>query len=511
MVICCSIVIVSCSDFLDEDPKGELSPENFFLNEEEAILALNKLNEDFTEIGQTNFLGTDVGVVGRNRIAGLHHLGVYQFDATHFRVTQEWENNYASIKNANLLLSRIGDAPLSEEVIGNTTAQALFFRAEKYLRLSVQIGDVPSIRDEVSAANIESLSLLGKTDAEVNITDAINDLDEAISSGYLSESTWADNDGRPTVWAARMLKAYCHIWLEQWEEARAELTEVVNNSPHQLHSDYADKYREGNELHSEIIFGQQRLASVLGGGIAAFSHPNFAGEVSGRAFFNEAGIQYSSAGYTLRKSFADTYDVNDARRIYNVMDSATLEDGTPIDFNWIYIPKLMRATVPLSDPLMSETETNFNSSAPVRIFLLADAYLLLAEAEFMLNGSTSAALDPINAIRQRANLPDLTVLTIEDIRAERAWELVGEGYWGRKKDLVRWGILEETVLGLPDAEAAAGVDPSSLPYTRAQDVADIFTNSPVSGRYEFFPIPFSVLEISQDIGGALEQNPLWVD
>ena len=512
MIICSSILIVSCNDFLDEDARGVLSPENFFQNEQEAMLALNRLNKDFTEIGFTNFLGTDLGVVGRNRIAGLHHLGVYQYDVTHFRVTQEWENNYSSIRNANLLLSRIGDAPLSEEVIGSTTAQALFFRAEKYLRLSVQIGDVPSVRDEVSASNIESLSLLGSSTVEDNLADAINDLDQAIESGYLSESSWADNNGLPTVWAARMLKAYCHIWLDQWVDARDELREIVNNSPHVLHDDYADKYRGGNELHSEIIYGKQRLANVAGSGIAAFAHPNFAGEVSGRRFMDSLNIQYSVAAYTLRKSFADTYDDNDARKIYNVMESGPVNDET-IEFDWIYLPKLMRAPVPFSDPLLAESESNFQSSAPIRIFLLADAYLLLAEAEFMAEGavSTMAALDPINEIRDRANLPALSVLTIEDIQAERAWELVGEGYWGRKKDLLRWGILEDTVLGLPAAEIAAGVDQSSLAFTRAQDVADVFANSPVSGRFEFLPIPFEVLQVSVDVGGDLTQNDAWID
>ncbi|CAN0520687.1 unnamed protein product [Scytosiphon promiscuus] len=135
----------------------------------------------------------------------------------------------------------------------------------------------------------------------------------------------------------------------------------------------------------------------------------------------EVGIYARSAAQTLRKSFADTYDVNDARRIYNVWDSHTLEDSTEAVFNFIYIPKLMRSFVPVSDPLMQEDDKIRDSSEPGRTFLLADAWLLLAETEFMVGGSSSQALAAINEVRGRTGLPDYTSITIQDIRNERAW------------------------------------------------------------------------------------------
>ncbi|MBU3011379.1 RagB/SusD family nutrient uptake outer membrane protein [Polaribacter vadi] len=496
-------IFTSCNDFLDEDPKGLLTPETFFQNEAEATLALNKLNEGVASAGFLFSLGTDLVVSGRITLAAAHRFGAYDFDVTDNRL--KWLTQYTNIKDANLVLSSIEKSPLSDAVKGNVTAQALFFRAFQYVNLVTTYGDVPYWRDELT--NLEELSLIGQTDGTLILQDMITDLDNAIKSGTLSTDTWGNNDGRPTVWAARMLKAHAHIWLKQWAEARTELLEVTANSPHQMNNDYADKYREGNEVHSEIIFGKQYLTNVLSTNNTT-ARPNLAADRTARAAFNEVGITNGSAAFSLRKSFADSYDDNDERKQYNVWSSHTLaSNGTTIDFAYIHVPKLMRGPVPTSDPLFLEEEARNNSSAPARIFLLADAYLLLAEADFMINGGTSqVALDAINQVRGRTALPDYNSITIQDIRNERAWELVGEGYWGRKRDLIRWGILDDTVKGLPAAETAAGATAELI--ARAQAEADIIANAPAN-RYTQYPVPIDDILQSQAVGGALVQNPLW--
>ncbi|MGJ8762170.1 MAG: RagB/SusD family nutrient uptake outer membrane protein [Polaribacter sp.] len=496
-------ITISCSNFLDEDAKGLLTPETFFKNEAEATLALNKLNEGVSSSDFLFFLGTDVGVSGRVSLAASHKFGAYDFDVSDNRL--KWLTQYTIIKDANLALASIEKSDLSDAVKGNVIAQATFFRAFQYINLTTTYGNVPYWRDELT--NLEELSLIGQTDATLILQDMIADLDTAIKSGYLSTDSWGNNEGRPTIWAARMLKAYAHVWLKEWTEARTELIEVTTKSPHILNDDYADMYREGNEIHSEIIFGKEYLADVLSN-LNTTARPNLAAENSDvkNIAFNDVGMTNGSAPFTLRKSFADTYDNNDKRKLYNVWDNHTV-NGTNYKFAWTYIPKLMRGLVPPSDPLMKEHEAQNNSSAPVRIFLLSDAYLLLAEAEFMIGGSSSAALAAINYKRDvRVGLPDYTSITIQDIRNERAWELCGEGFWGRKRDLIRWGILDATVIGLPAAETAAGATTEAI--ARAQAEADIISNAP-AGRYTEYPVPLVDILQSEAIGGALVQNPLW--
>jgi hypothetical protein len=502
-------IISSCDEFLEENTSALLTPDNYFNNEEEANLALNGIQGQMSG-GQnmSDFLGTDLGVYGRSVASNSMNPGIYNYDADNTVIASAWTNAYEGIKDCNFLLSRIVESSLSDEVIGNTYAQTLFYRAIFYWQLTVQFGDVPYWRDEL---DMDYVSLLGKTDASEIQEGMIADLEEAISSGYLSTDKWNENDSRPTIWAARMLKAYYHMWLKQWDEARDELSEVTTNSPHTLSDDYADIYREGNERHDEIVFGKENLSTAAiaySNGSHANAHYNSAGEnVSTRTVMSSLDIWQSTGGMTLLKSFADTFDDNDARKLYNVWSSYTYESGTTVSFNWIYMPKLMRSTTPLEDPLMQTADINKYSSNTTKLFRFSEAYLCLAEAEFMIDStSTAASLAAINVVRERVGLDPLTVMTHEDIRNERAWELAGEGFTARKRDLIRWGMLESTVIATPDAETAAGGYSKAI--TRAQDAADIISGA-ATGKYRVYPIPNDELEMSAQIGGLLVQNPLW--
>lgn len=506
--------ITSCNDFLNEDARGLLTPDTFFKNEAEAILALNKLTDDASgAAGFLQHLGTDIGNSGRIPLSAAGKFGAYEYFPDTGRVNNTWSGYYTVVRDANLFLASIERSSLSDEVKGNAIGQILFLRAFVYLKLVVEFGDVPYWRDELN--NIEEVSLLGKTDSAVILTGMISDLEQAISSGYLSTNKWNENEGRPTVWAARMLKAYCHVWLakddaQQWANVKTELLEVTANSPHKLSDDYANMYREGNELDDEIIYGKQYLADVKGANIVSARYRSQSENGPTKTAMSQVGISTGASQINLRRSFAASYNDGDKRKLYNVWESQLLQDGTTTAaFNWVYIPKFQRGAVPVSDPLLSEAENVRQSSEPARIFLLADAYLLLAEAEFMINGGSSqAALDAINEVRsiERTGLDPYTALTIENIRQERGWELVSDGYWGRKKDLVRWGILEATVIGLPAAEIAAGANATAIMYAEAE--AAIVSAAPV-GKYHVLPIPLSEIEQSRDIGGALVQNPLW--
>lgn len=503
--------LTSCNDFLEEDADGLLTPQSFFQNEDEANIALNGVvarmaDNDVSGQGmiRQQTMGTDVCVSGRFALAGgwLHSL--YQLTTDNGAVFNMWSDLYAGIRDANLIIASVADSSLSDEAKGAVIGQALFYRAYFYYRLTTMWGDVPYWRD---AVNIDEVSLLGVTSADVIQGEIIEDLNQVISSGSLSAAKWSENNGRPTVWAARMMKAHLHMWQGQYGEARTELIAVTNSSPHGTTlMPYGDLYREGSDLNNEIIFGVEYLTGVLNNSMHNQTHPNASaeGEEANDAF-GELNVFTRAAAITWRRSFADSYADDDARKIYNVFDRHTLADGTEAIFNHIYIPKFFRDVVPVSDPLFINPDTNGQSSASVRLMTLSDAYLLLAECEFEIGGSTTAALDAINIVRQRANLADLTVLTIEDIRIERAWELAGEGM-GRKNDLIRWGILEETIVALPAAETAAGA--VQLSIDRAAEEAS-FISSGSQGKFNVLPIPLVDILNSQQLGGALEQHPLW--
>ena len=82
-----------------------------------------------------------------------------------------------------------------------------------------------------------------------------------------------------------------------------------------------------------------------------------------------------------------------------------------------------------------------------KIFRYADALLLLSEA-WCEKGNYSLSIDYLNKVRSRAEIDPYTFVSAVklrgEIRNERGRELFGE--FGRKYDLVRWGIWYEQVL-----------------------------------------------------------------
>ncbi len=76
------------------------------------------------------------------------------------------------------------------------------------------------------------------------------------------------------------------------------------------------------------------------------------------------------------------------------------------------------------------------------VFRLGEIYLNLAEAALYL-GKTGEALDALNAVRVRANMPPKTEITEDNLRNERAVELAFEDhrYW----DIRRWRIAVQVL------------------------------------------------------------------
>lgn len=96
------------------------------------------------------------------------------------------------------------------------------------------------------------------------------------------------------------------------------------------------------------------------------------------------------------------------------------------------------------------------------VMRLADVYLMYAEATNEVNGPQADAIDLVNKIRHRGNLPDLLPYMIADktsffnaIEQERIVELVGEGQ--RSFDLRRWRALER-VWGPPGSPGVWRID-----------------------------------------------------
>lgn len=140
------------------------------------------------------------------------------------------------------------------------------------------------------------------------------------------------------------------------------------------------------------------------------------------------------------------------------------------------------------------------------VMRLADVFLMYAEADNAVNGPQEYAIQLVNRVRHRGNLPGLTPAMVADkesffdaIEQERIVELVAEGHRGF--DIRRWRKLEE-VWG------PVGSDEYAVRDTHGAQTVGFFRNTPEIGyqRGYIFRIPPS----ERDRNPNLTQNLPWL-
>lgn len=490
----------SCKYLLNEDPRGILSANQFFTTEEECLRGVLGVYSHLNNPRNLNLintltLGTDEIMMPIPIPGGTIH-SVYVQTTSDSRTYEYWLFLYEGVRDANLVINRISNAPIDEAEKNKLVSEAKFLRAFYYYYLVILFGDVPYWTEELV---IEDVATLGKSPADMILAGLITDLDEA--ENFLPETTFGANGSRITKWTAKMLKAKIYLWMEDWNGAKAESEAIVTNSPHRILPNFGDVFRASNERNDEIIFAVEYVKGVFNSGRTLQWRPSapFERNVANPGWFD--GI----SGYAFLQSFVDSYEEGDIRKKYTVLNEL---NGERMNWNWVL--KVLMVPLPADDPLIDVAERRLQSDLDEIYMRLADTYLILAEAENEANGPTETAFNAINVVRNRAGLANLEGLSQEQlrqaIREDRGKELAGEAV-GRKQDLIRWGILVETVKNLPAEEEVA--------IQNNPDLSEGYKNKirfdlqgmaeRIEEKHTFIPIPFD--EINKNPN--LEQNPLW--
>ena len=152
-------------------------------------------------------------------------------------------------------------------------------------------------------------------------------------------------------------------------------------------------------------------------------------------------------------------------------------------------------------------KTQSYTSCEFPVIRYSDVLLMAAEADFMVNGVTPAALDAINQVRRRAyglpiNTPstisDLTTFTLQDIMDERSRELCFEAT--RRSDLIRWGVMPSVMQSLLTYNQTNA--PTNYQFASTLAATNYVTNP---AQFNLLPLPYSELGLDH----LLTQNPGW--
>jgi hypothetical protein len=358
-----------------------------------------------------------------------------------------WQDCYQGIQRCNIVLNRI-DAVDNNPNKNIQKGEAKFIRALTYFNLVRLFGDVPLVTIEYDDP-FEAFTLARTPKGEV-YDQIILDLTDAVA-------LLGNNSIRPggaTKNSANALLGKVYLTLGNIPEAISALRNVSGS----LLPNYSDNFGIANENSEESLFEVQFTKGGIGEGspYANLFAPFGATELIG-------GVGTTAGDNLPTEDLYNSYDIDDLRRDVTLGIAST---------NVLYTKKYLDTPT-----LNRDGENNFI------VLRYADVVLMLAEAlneqSYVPDGE---AFDLINSIRFRADVQDLTSITIPNQEAfrnamlnERRWELAFENH--RWFDLVRSGRAVDI---MNDHTSVTGplatVDANKLVYPIPQSQIDATNN-----------------------------------
>lgn len=149
-----ALLSASCKDFLQEDPKGKLTPSTFYATQDDldmSLTAMYRLVSNANYAPDPNgwaYCGDDMTTHwGSNKGRFAEVDGFYSSNGSDVNSggNSVWETRYRVIKAANSILANVDRAETSETEINTTKGNAHYWRAVSYLYLVRAYGPIPLV------------------------------------------------------------------------------------------------------------------------------------------------------------------------------------------------------------------------------------------------------------------------------------------------------------------------------------------------------------------------------
>lgn len=480
--------MMSCEEFLEENPKNFISPDNFYRNTSDVQSALAGVYANYNmQIWSNRYMywitkmNTDDNEVSAPWT--LSEPGFIDNSADNGDLAGLWDRSYEGIKRANDFISRVtelGENIISADLKNRMLGEAKFLRALHYYFLVSSFGDVPLVTEPYDPGESP---LVEKEDVTTVIDFFIGDLMDAVNA-LPPKSEYSGMDvSRINRDAAKMLIAKFAMRKNDWTQAKQYIDEIIASGEFELEEDVAMNWdlatEHGKEAIYEINFAADmvpRLGNIFHNHTAPPSARNpLTGDPIG-------GGKWGGALYN--QLFYDSFHEDDQRKWKLFWPTEFYEedaDGRYYTTKYWDFETMDRAR---------------GGQGPVNLpyFRYADLLLMKAEVENEINqGPNTAAYDAINQVRNRANVPDLDPgLSYDEflnkVFDERDFELFYEGH--------HWFELNRRSFEFVESR----VEPSRLEF---------FELVNFDGKFDFqehmmlWPIPQGQL----DANPKLVQNP----
>lgn len=466
-------ILASCDDFLAENPRSEMSVDQFFSYPSHAYNAVNVLYRT----GAPTFYSTGV-YAGSRVMLGGYMTGLfdneYKGQEVHVQHAQNltlnginlagyfdgaWDPCYLAISRANLAIQNIAQTPdLTQDEINQLEAEARFFRAYNYFYLVKNFGDVPLILEPYSS--LENL-YVERTPAEQVYNQIIADLEAANTNGGLEYAPMGENGFRISKGAVQTLLADVLLTVsgfpvqsDRYADAATAARGVINSGSYSLiehgatpeQSAYNVMRTSDNE--DEYIYTMEYDVSISDNyWQPALTYPNIA---TAWGIFQYA---ITNNGYRPMPELLNMFDeANDLRiqeKQFFHSSHTYMENGEEITRTFTTAPYLWH-----NDEALFETGQNGKDMV---IYRYAEVLLIAAEAIARSEGVTAEAVGYLADVRARAYwqtdrdaiVAELSGLSadafVEEVWKERLRELVLEyRIWSDVQRTRQFPVASET-------------------------------------------------------------------
>jgi starch-binding outer membrane protein, SusD/RagB family len=530
IVLLLSVLIIagSCEDFLEVNPKDQVTNSTLLSSTGTADLFLNDIyaslpnpynNQESEDTWTDNAMAGLVQYYSRS----IYNKSVY----TANNATNYW-SQYTNIRKCNVFIKEVTASNLDPAWKTTRLAEARFLRAFFYQLLWTHYGGVPIITTVLNAAQ-QGDEIFQARNSDLETFEFITSECAAIAN----DLPLSAGSSRATRGAALTLKGWCELFnasplknpdndLTRWATAAATNKQVMDLGVYELFPDLETMFFEVNNDNEEVIFDRSYLGGTslgsskeglwgirfAGGAQVAFGGVNPSQElVDEYAMANGLPISDPASGYDPQNPYA-----NREKRFYQ----SILYDGS----TWLGFEMVMKQGVgsknatDLSngsgagpntgyglrkglDPQYAINGSNRLNSGSYIIFRYAEVLLSYAEAQNEAAGPDQSVYDAVNEVRDRSDLAPLALGMSQDqmrvaIQRERRVELSFEEK--RWYDLIR----------LKTAEVALNSTIHCMVIEKVNNVWVYNVKPAADGNRIFYPEKNYLLPIPQ---AALDTNP----
>lgn len=494
-------IITSCESekvFLSKVNPNQVTSENFFESETDAIYAVNAIYAAFQSgyMYQNSYFNMfDVGLEmsPNSNMPGTWHISTFSFNSTDETIGKVWTGLYQIISRTNFAIDNIQkmenlDPKKKNRLIG----EARFLRGWAYFELGFHWGRVPlslKVAENSSDVNIP------RSETELMVYEQVI-ADFEFAKDNLPVSYDAPDVGRATKGAAIGYLGKVYLFMAStgvnldasgYSKAESYFKQLTGAEfEYSLMDNYIDNFTWFFENNEESLFEIQY--TNIGGNATRWNDHDMTDVAEGTNRARTFGYlswfnAYMNPGYISR--FPD----QDPRMRFTAYGPPTATHPEPMRiFNDVVYDRTdwCARKYERYDYIAVSAE-NGDSPINFRVLRYADVLLMLAES-LIEQDKAGEAIPFINQVRQRAsvNMPALPLTLTQSeartaLRNERMWELTLEQI--RLKDVLRWGpTVAEQEFDLSGIEA--------FEYS----------------THRYLPIPQSEIDFNLSIDNS-DQNP----